>query len=100
MERDWTVHDAATGETITQSTSLVASQVAQATTTTFHYDREARDGTRTETSFDVTARIFGPHEIEALLARAGLALHATYGWYDLSPFDDASDRMIAVATLP
>jgi len=37
------------------------------------------------------------YELEHLLARAGFALEAVYGSYDLDEYDSASDLLLAVA---
>jgi len=94
---EWSRDDPATGETIVKLSSMRASPAMQTTTTTLIFDRMASDGSVRRVAFDVTLRVFGRHEYEALLAQAGLRASRVYGSYDLSPLTDGSDTMIVVA---
>lgn len=58
----------------------------------------APDGCRRETGF--TLRIYAHSEIMAMLARAGLAWHRTYGGWDGSDYGVSSRGMIVVASRP
>jgi hypothetical protein len=61
------------------------------------FDRTSRDGVVRRRAFDVTLRVFGVHELAALLRQAHLRPVNIYGGYDLSPLTDDSDSMIVVA---
>lgn len=85
------------GEQLMQMFSLTAAPAAQTTTGTYIFDRVSVSGAVTRRMFDITLRYTGRAEMELLLASAGLSPAHVYGGVDLSPFDDASDRMIIVA---
>ena len=55
------------------------------------------DGTVRRRTAELELRYFGRFELELLLERAGYAVEALYGSYDLAPFWSESERMIAVA---
>jgi len=94
---EWTRHDGE-GGTVTKLSGLTVSPAAQTTTAHVIFDRApAGGGPVRRRSFDVTRRVFGRFEFELLLRAAGLRLAALYGDCDLSPFDDRSDTMVAVA---
>lgn len=61
------------------------------------YDVVGSDGTveRKKSAFGL--RYIHASELELLLEKAGFAEWQLYGSYDLDPFDDASDRLIALA---
>lgn len=52
----------------------------------------------TDHEFQERVRLFSPEELEALFREAGLKLTARYGDYNLSPYTEASDRLILTAT--
>lgn len=96
---DWTRPDAETGESITKLRSQSASRSRQVTMDTIIFDRTASDGTVRRRQIEVAMRAIGRFELELLLSAAGLRLIDVYGDTDLSPYSDASDRMIVVAGL-
>jgi SAM-dependent methyltransferase len=96
---EWTRADPATGEPITKLRSQAASRARQITVDTVFFDRSAADGTIRRRQIEVAMRAIGRYELEFLLHEAGLRLTDVYGDTDLSPYDDASDRMIVVAAL-
>jgi SAM-dependent methyltransferase len=49
---------------------------------------------RTLAAFDL--RYFYRNELRLLFERVGLSLETTYGSYELDPFEEASDRLIAI----
>jgi SAM-dependent methyltransferase len=97
MLHEWTRPDAATGEPITKWRSVATSPSTQETTDTVMFDRLLADGSVRRRILEVTMRAIGRYEIELLLETAGLRLHALYGDYSLSPYDDESDTMVVVA---
>lgn len=96
---EWTKPEPATGELITKLRSQAASGARQVTVDTVIFDRTAGDGTVRRRQIEVAMRAIGRYEIELLLDAAGLRLTDVYGDTDLSPYTDASDRMIIVAAL-
>ena len=64
---------------------------------TMIYDRTLNDGNVRRRAADVSLRYVTPSEMALLLEQAGLRLAQVYGDYDLSPFEEDSDSMIAVA---
>lgn len=96
---EWTRADPATGELVTKLRSFRASPARQTTTDVLIFDRLAPDGSIRRRTFEVTLHVTGRSEMELLLRAAGLRLAAVYGDAALSPFDDASDRMVIVAEL-
>jgi len=44
-----------------------------------------------------TLRMFYPQEIDALLRYNGFAIEHKFGWYDESPFGDASPKQLIVS---
>jgi SAM-dependent methyltransferase len=93
---DWNRIDDA-GESVSRVSTIRASAATQTTTTTLIFDRTTHDGAVRRRAFDVTLRVFGVHEFQALLRRAHLRPVHIYGGYDLSPLTDDSDSMIVVA---
>ena len=94
---EWTKPDPATGELVTKLRSQAASAARQVTVDTVFFDRVKADGTIRRRQIEVAMRAIGRYEIEFLLQTAGLRLADVYGDTDLSPYTDASDRMIIVA---
>ncbi len=64
---------------------------------TFFYDELDAQGRVTRSTLPFTMRWLYRFELEHLLARAGFALEAVYGSYDLDPYISSSDLMLAVA---
>jgi hypothetical protein len=96
---DWTRPGTHHGEQVTKLRSMSASPARQITVDTVIFDRTAEDGSVRRRRIDVTMRAIGRFEVEYLLTAAGLRLTDVYGDTDLSPYTDASDRMIIVAGL-
>ncbi len=99
LELDWVRTEPRTGDVVTKMSSRALSPAQQLTTDTLIFDRVAADGSARRRLLEVTLRLTGRFELEMLVASAGLRLSALYGDSDLSPFDDGSDTMIAVAEL-
>jgi hypothetical protein len=60
-----------------------------------------REGNSTELArLDVTLRYLFPHQVFALLEEVGMQVDAVYGWFDRSQFEEDSDEIIFVASLP
>lgn len=97
LQLDWLRIDPETGDAITKLTSRSVSAARQLITDTIIFDRTTADGAVRRRLLDVTLRLTGRFELQLLLRAAGLRLTGLYGDTDLSPFDDASDTMIAVA---
>ncbi len=99
LQLEWTRRDPATGDMITKMSSMRASHTTQTTTTTLIFDRTSdRDDTVHRRTFEVTLRVTARAELGLLLAAAGMRVQHVYGDTALSPFTDASDTMIVVAT--
>jgi SAM-dependent methyltransferase len=64
---------------------------------TFIYDEIDPAGWVRRSALPFTMRWLYRYELEHLLARAGFALEAVYGSYDLDEYNSASDLMLAVA---
>ncbi len=94
---EWTKPDPATGEPITKLRTQAASGARQVTVDTVIFDRVTTDGIVRRRQIEVAMRAIGRYEIVFLLQAAGLRLADVYGDTDLSPYTDASDRMIVVA---
>jgi SAM-dependent methyltransferase len=96
FEGEWTSAEGAHVEKWTHRSIHSATQVIE---TRVWYDTLADNGklTRTRTSF--TLRYLHAAELELMLASAGFVDWKLYGSYELDPFDDASDRLIALAEL-
>ncbi len=99
LHLEWTRRDPATGDLITKMSTLRASHTTQTTTTTLIFDRTRHgDDTVHRRTFEVTLRVTARAELDLLLAAAGMRVRHVYGDTALSPFTDASDTMIVVAT--
>ena len=61
------------------------------------YDIVWPDGGFSRIEDSVRLRFFSRHEVELLLAAAGLRIEGVYGDYTLGAFEDASPRMIVLA---
>ncbi len=64
---------------------------------TFFYDELDAQGRVTRSTLPFTMRWLYRFELEHLLARAGFALEAVYGSYELDGYTTAGDLMLAVA---
>lgn len=70
---------------------------AQTNHVTFIYDELDADGRVTRSVLPFPMRWLYRFELEHLLARAGFALEAVYGSYELDEYDSTSDLLLAVA---
>ncbi|HNP86942.1 MAG: class I SAM-dependent methyltransferase [Chloroflexi bacterium SZAS-1] len=70
---------------------------AQINHVTFMYDELDAQGHVTRTVLPFPMRWLYRYELEHLLARAGFALEAVYGSYDLEEYDNASELLLVVA---
>lgn len=70
---------------------------AQTNHVTFIYDELDAHGRVTRSVLPFAMRWLYRFELEHLLARAGFALEALYGSYDLDDYESASELMLAVA---
>lgn len=70
---------------------------AQTSHVTFIYDEIDADGLVHRSTLPFTMRWLYRHELEHLLARAGFALEAVYGSYELDEYSGASDLLLSVA---
>lgn len=95
-----TYRDPHTDERIDKFSTSMLARADQRIDTTFFYDRLRADGTTQRVAATFALRYIGRYELELLLDRAGFTDITIYGSYDLEPFTDASERMIAVARLP
>jgi SAM-dependent methyltransferase len=94
---DWT-RTLPGGETVTKLRTVLPDRAEQVQHETHIYDCVSSDGTVRRVTKQVDLRFTSRYEMEALLRLAGLELEDVYGDYDLTPYNDASDYMIIVAT--
>ncbi len=89
--------DPQTGNTVSKFVIRTVDLAAQTMHNMFLYDEVGADGLvrRTPVPFDL--RYVGRYEMALLLDRAGFAIEALYGDWDLGPFESESSRMIWVA---
>jgi SAM-dependent methyltransferase len=99
LVHDFTRVDLDTGERVTKLRSQTVSPSRQTTVDTIIIDRMRSDGAVQRRVIEVPMRAIGRFELEYLLRDAGLRLTDLYGDTSLSPYTDASDRMIVVAEL-
>jgi SAM-dependent methyltransferase len=89
--------DPDSGRPLSKWTARSTDLAAQLDRFTYLYDEVREDGTVRRRTAELALRYFGRHELELLLERAGFAVEALYGSYDLAPFASESERLIAVA---
>jgi hypothetical protein len=70
---------------------------AQTSHVTFLYDELDGDGRVHRSTLPFTMRWLYRYELEHLLARAGFALEALYGSYELDEYHDGSELLLVVA---
>lgn len=97
---DWTRVLPSTGETVTKFRSVRVDRAQQVQHETHVYDRLSADGTLRRVIATVDLRFTTRYEMEGLLREAGLELDQTYGDFDLSPYNEASEYMITLARKP
>lgn len=96
----WAYRDEKTGEWFSRWTFSEGRPATQTVRHVHVVDRVGVDGSVRRAVVEHVLRYTGRYELEALLEDAGLQLDALYGDYDLAPYDDASDLLIAVARKP
>jgi SAM-dependent methyltransferase len=89
-----------TGHPLTKWMARSTDLAAQLDRFTYMYDEVQPDGVVKRLTAELALRYFGRYELELLLERAGFAIEALYGSYDLAPFASDSERLIAVAVNP
>ena len=88
--------DPASGRPLSKWTARATDLAGQVDRFTYFYDEVREDGTVVRRTTGLALRYFGRFELELLLERAGFAVEALYGSYDLAPFSSDSERLIAV----
>jgi hypothetical protein len=98
LDKSW--QDAQTGATVLKWVARTVDPAEQLLHVAMIYDETAPDGVtrRSVVAFDL--RYLWRFEAELLLEKAGFAMEAVYGSWDLAPFDSASERMILLASRP
>jgi len=89
--------DPLSGRPLSKWTARATDLAAQVDHFTYFYDELREDGTVARRTARLALRYFGRFELELLLGRAGFAVEALYGSYDLAPFASDSERLIVVA---
>ena len=89
--------DPDSGNRLMKFRSEKADLAQQTISVSFMIDEIEAQGTVRRTLFPFTIRYLFRGELEHLLQRAGFAVEAIYGSYDMDDFDADSDKMIAVA---
>ena len=97
---DWTRVLPSTGETVMKLRSVRVDRARQVKHETHVYDRLSADGTLRRLVATVDLRFTTRYEMEGLLRDAGLEPEQSYGDFDLSPYDEASEYLITVARKP
>ncbi len=95
VQRTWTEPD--TGITVIKQYTRQVDLAEQTVYVQFIFDELMPDGTWRRTLMPFTMRYLGRFEAELLLDKAGYAVEAIYGSWELDPFESDSDRMIFVA---
>ncbi len=93
--------DPDSGTTIVVLAASQLEETAQRLHTSWLFDASPAGGGPVErTVVQVAYHYYYPHQIELLLQEAGLQLEALVGGYDDEPFDEAAERMLALARKP
>lgn len=95
VQRTWTEPD--TGITVIKQYTRHVDLAEQVVHVQFLFDEVLPDGTWRRTLVPFAMRYLGRFEAELLLEKAGYAVEAIYGSWELDPFESDSDRMILVA---
>ena len=88
--------DPSSGRPLSKWTARSTDLAEQVDRFTYFYDTVREDGAVVRRTAELALRYFGRFELELLLERAGFAVEALYGSYDLTPFQAESERLIAV----
>ncbi len=94
LDRTFRLED---GARVCKFVAQQADVAQQINTVTFVYDELDNNGGVRRTVHTMMLRWFYRYELEHLLERAGFAVEAVYGSYDLDPFVANSDIMLIVA---
>jgi SAM-dependent methyltransferase len=96
---DRTVHDPSQDETIVLMVSSAGDGDRQTRDTVWIVDASpAEGGLPRRTVAQATLHYYFAHQLEQIVAAAGLALVALYGDYDRRPYKDDSPRLLLLAT--
>ena len=95
MQGTWQDHE--TGATVVKQYSRAVDLATQVMHVQFIYDEVSPDGAMRRTLAPFVMRYLGRFEAELLLDKAGFAVEAVYGSWDLDLFESASERRIFVA---
>jgi SAM-dependent methyltransferase len=94
LDKTFTLEDGATVQKFVAQSVDAASQTIDVT---FIYDELIAEGTVRRRVLPFAMRWLYRYELEHLLARAGFAVEAVYGSYDLDAYDSSSALMLTVA---
>lgn len=94
LDRSFALPDGAQVQKLVAQKTNTARQLLYVT---FNYDEIAADGALRRTVQTMTLRWIYRYELEHLLARAGFAIDAIYGSYELDPYEAGSEQLLAVA---
>lgn len=94
LDKSFTLEDGTQVQKFVAQTSDPATQTSQVT---FLYDELGADGHLRRHTLPFTMRWVYRYELEHLLARAGFALEAVYGTYELEDYSSDSPIMLTVA---
>lgn len=89
---------ARSGERVDKFSSRQISPAVQEIDVALWYDVTSRDGTVRRVHSEFIQRYVHLAELELMLELAGFAGWDVYGGYELEPFDDDSERIVAAAT--
>jgi len=92
-----TAPDPDTGRPITKWAVRTPEPAEQLDRLTVFYDETDAGGCVRRTTVAMQLRWFTRFELQLLLERSGWSVDEEYGGYDLSPFGDASERLLMVA---
>lgn len=93
-----TWQDPTSGATVIKQYTRQVDLAEQTIHVQFFYDEVFPDRTLRRTIAPFTMRYLGRYEAELLLEKAGFALEAIYGSWEMDPFVSESERMILVAS--
>jgi hypothetical protein len=90
----WTDRD---GASVDRFSAFSVHPSRQSIDTRIWYEKTDRDGRITRNVLSTTQRYVTPGELLLMLEAAGFEEVALYGGYELEPFEDGSERLIAAA---
>lgn len=96
LEGVWTTDD---GTEVEKWSHRRLHPATQTLDTRIWYDRVLGEGTVRRTGTAFTLRYIHAAELELMLGKAGFVEWQLYGSYELDPYEDASERLIALADL-